>query len=301
MLTERFQRALEKAFGQEYADADPVIRPSQFADFQANAALALAKRLGEPPREVAQRIVDALDLDGIAGEPWRSAGPASSTSGSATPGSPTRWRPAGTTRGSACRPSRDRRSSIDYSAPNVAKEMHVGHLRTTVVGDALARTLEHLGHHVVRQNHVGDWGTPFGMLIEHLLDVGEDSDDGTAAGRADPNAFYAGGAREVRRRSGSSPTARGRGWCALQAGDAETLRLWNELVDAVQALLQPRSTPPLGVTLTDEDLAGESTYNDELARICDELEAQGLATDQRRRAVRVPRRATPAARASRCR
>ena len=78
---------------------------------------------------------------------------------------------------------------IDYSAPNVAKEMHVGHLRTTVVGDSLARTLEHLGHNVIRQNHIGDWGTPFGMLIEHLLDVGEDSDE---AGLlvTDPNAFY---------------------------------------------------------------------------------------------------------------
>ena len=78
---------------------------------------------------------------------------------------------------------------IDYSAPNVAKEMHVGHLRTTVVGDALARVLEHLGHHVIRQNHIGDWGTPFGMLIEHLLDVGEDSAEARLLG-SDPNAFY---------------------------------------------------------------------------------------------------------------
>ena len=78
---------------------------------------------------------------------------------------------------------------IDYSAPNVAKEMHVGHLRTTVVGDALARTLEHLGHHVVRQNHIGDWGTPFGMLIEHLLDVGTDSAEAELL-VTDPNAFY---------------------------------------------------------------------------------------------------------------
>src|SRR5919107_2349813 len=79
---------------------------------------------------------------------------------------------------------------IDYSAPNVAKEMHVGHLRTTVVGDSLARTLEHLGHRVIRQNHVGDWGTPFGMLIEHLLDVGEDSPEAQLM-VSDPNAFYA--------------------------------------------------------------------------------------------------------------
>src|SRR5919107_1572980 len=78
---------------------------------------------------------------------------------------------------------------IDYSAPNVAKEMHVGHLRTTVVGDSLARTLEHLGHRVIRQNHVGDWGTPFGMLIEHLLDVGEESDEARLLVES-PNEFY---------------------------------------------------------------------------------------------------------------
>ena len=99
---------------------------------------------------------------------------------------------------------------IDYSAPNVAKEMHVGHLRTTVVGDALARTLEHLGHHVIRQNHVGDWGTPFGMLIEHLLDVGEDSAEAQLL-ETDPNAFY----RRPGRSSTAtrpSPTAPGRAW-----------------------------------------------------------------------------------------
>ena len=81
------------------------------------------------------------------------------------------------------------RIAVDYSAPNIAKEMHVGHLRTTVVGDALARTLEHLGHNVIRQNHIGDWGTPFGMLIEHLLDVGEDSPQARVV-ETDPNAFY---------------------------------------------------------------------------------------------------------------
>ena len=100
---------------------------------------------------------------------------------------------------------------IDYSAPNVAKEMHVGHLRTTVVGDALARTLEHLGHEVVRQNHVGDWGTPFGMLIEHLLDVGRDSAEAHDL-EASPNTLL-----RTRRAPSStatrrSPHAPGSGW-----------------------------------------------------------------------------------------
>ena len=92
---------------------------------------------------------------------------------------------------------------IDYSAPNVAKEMHVGHLRTTIVGDALARVLELLGHHVVRQNHIGDWGTPFGMLIEHLLDVGEDSPEAGLLA-SDPNAFY----QAARARFDASPRRR---------------------------------------------------------------------------------------------
>ena len=79
--------------------------------------------------------------------------------------------------------------TIDYSSPNIAKEMHVGHLRSTIVGDAIARTFEFAGHHVIRDNHVGDWGTPFGMLIEHLLDVGEDSAEADLL-RTDPNTFY---------------------------------------------------------------------------------------------------------------
>ena len=164
---------------------------------------------------------------------------------------------------------------VDYSAPNVAKEMHVGHLRTTVVGDALVRTLEHLGHDVVRQNHVGDWGTPFGMLIEHLLAVGEDSPDAQLL-VTDPNTFYAAAREEFDGDAEFADRARTR-VVALQAGDPDTLRLWDELVD-LSKLYFNRIYSTLGVTLTDADLAGESTYNAELAQICDELEAAGLAT-----------------------
>ena len=122
---------------------------------------------------------------------------------------------------------------IDYSAPNVAKEMHVGHLRTTVVGDALARTLEHLGHTVVRQNHIGDWGTPFGMLIEHLLDVGEDSPEAHTL-ESDPNAFYQ-AAREKFDADEAFATRSRRRVVTLQAGDPDTMRLWNELIDLSKA------------------------------------------------------------------
>ena len=153
--------------------------------------------------------------------------------------------------------------------------MHVGHLRTTVVGDALVRTLEHLGHDVVRQNHVGDWGTPFGMLIEHLLAVGEDSPEAQLL-VTDPNTFYGAAREEFDGDPEFADRARTR-VVALQAGDPDTLRLWDELVDLSKQYFN-RIYATLGVTLTDADLAGESTYNAELAQICDELEAAGLAT-----------------------
>lgn len=153
--------------------------------------------------------------------------------------------------------------------------MHVGHLRTTVVGDALVRVLEHLGHRVVRQNHIGDWGTPFGMLIEHLLDVGEDSDDARLV-TTDPNAFYQAARVKFDADQLFATRARAR-VVALQAGDPATRRVWRELVEMSKRYFN-RIYRQLGVTLTDDDLAGESTYNDLLPKVCDELEAMGLAT-----------------------
>ena len=137
---------------------------------------------------------------------------------------------------------------IDYSAPKVAKEMHVGQLRTTVVGDALARTLEHLGHEVVRQNHIGDWGTPFGMLIEHLLDVGEDGPDAGLV-ETDPNAFYQASRARFEDEESFATRSRAR-VVSLQAGDPETLRLWDEPVElgADRKLLRTRSSAPLRLT-----------------------------------------------------
>src|SRR3954454_11763674 len=153
--------------------------------------------------------------------------------------------------------------------------MHVGHLRTTVVGDALARTLEHLGHHVVRQNHVGDWGTPFGMLIEHLLAVGEDSEEARLLVDR-PNDFYQ-AAREQFDGSEEFAARSRQRVVGLQGGDPDTLRHWDELIGLSKAYFN-RIYRALDVTLTDDDLAGESTYNDMLAEICAELEAKGIAT-----------------------
>jgi arginyl-tRNA synthetase len=274
VLAPRVSGAIAAAFGAEYAGTDPVLRPSRYADVQVNAALALAKPLGLPPRDVAQRLLEHLDLEDVC----RSV----EVSG---PGFLNLTLSDGWIAAETSRLARDdrlglphqspRRIVIDYSAPNVAKEMHVGHLRTTVVGDALARTLDRLGHTVVRQNHVGDWGTPFGMLIEHLFDVGEDS----AAAHlleTDPNAFYR-AARERFDGDEAFATRARRRVVELQAGDEGTLRLWAGLVDLSRHyfnLVYSR----LGVTLTDADLAGESTYNEELEQVCDELEAAGIAT-----------------------
>src|SRR3954449_3595039 len=274
VLTERVQQALANAFGEEYADADPLIRPSQFADFQANVAMSLAKRIGRAPREVASSLVEHLELADVC-DPVEVSGP-----GFLNLRLRDAWLAAAVTElGADDRlgvPTQVRQIvPIDYSAPNVAKEMHVGHLRTTVVGDALARTLEHLGHRVIRQNHVGDWGTPFGMLIEHLLDVGEDSAEAGLL-RSSPNDFYQ-AAREKFDTDQEFADRSRRRVVTLQAHDPGTMRLWDELIELSKAYFNSIYTT-LDVTLRDEDLAGESSYNDELAQICDELKAAGIAT-----------------------
>ncbi|MDT0328967.1 arginine--tRNA ligase [Nocardiopsis lambiniae] len=277
VLSRRVQSALGAAFGPEYADTDPVIRPSQFADYQANAALALAKRLGRKPREVSAAIMEHLDVSDVCS--------AVEVSGPGFVNLTLRddWI-SGRTRALLDDerlgvPAQDRLViPIDYSAPNVAKEMHVGHLRTTVVGDSLARTLEFLGHDVIRQNHIGDWGTPFGMLIEHLLEVGEDSPEAGLL-TTDPNAFYQAARTKFDtsgpEEDGFAARARRR-VVALQGGDDETLRLWRGLVELSKVYFN-KVYAELGVTLTDDDLAGESTYNAMLAEVCDDLEAKGIA------------------------
>lgn len=272
VLTDRFAAALTQAFGEDFAGRDPVIRSSQFADFQANVALPLAKELKSKPRDIAAQIVENLDLEGVCEAPEIS-GPGFINL-TFTPEFLASTLEAG---GAAAAPENDapQTVAIDYSAPNVAKEMHVGHLRTTVVGDALARTHEFLGNTVIRQNHIGDWGTPFGMLIEHLLDVGVDSDEASEVSE-NPNAFYQAARAKFDSDEAFATRSRSR-VVKLQGGDEETLGLWTTLVGYSREYFN-RIYSLLDVTLTDADLAGESTYNDMLAEVCDELEAKGLAT-----------------------
>jgi len=271
--------ALVAAYGADYADADPQIRPSSFADFQSNAALGLAKRVGKAPRDIAAEIVSHLDAGDIC-EPPTVSGP-----GFINLTLRPQWIAAAVTdllddprlgvpaaAGSTTGPQT---VVVDYSSPNIAKDMHVGHLRTTIVGDAIVRVLEFAGHHVIRDNHVGDWGTPFGMLLEHLVDVGEDSAEADLL-RTDPNAFYQAG--RVKFDSDPAFAARARERVVkLQSGnDPDTQRLWDELMELSRAYLR-ETYAVLGVTLTDADIRGESFYNDMLAAVADDLVAKGLA------------------------
>jgi arginyl-tRNA synthetase len=274
VLAERVRTALAAAFGAEYADADAVIRPSAFADYQANVALPLAKRLGRAPRDVAAEIASHLDLKDVCREVDVSG-----------PGFINFTLRDDWIARQAAGLLEDRRLGVpvadpaqnvvvDYSSPNVSKEMHVGHLRTTVVGDAIVRILEHLGHDVIRANHLGDWGTQFGLLIEHLLDVGEDTArQQLSAGEI--NAFYQAARVKFDRDPAFADRSRNR-VVLLQGGDKETLRLWQVLVDDSKQYYNTIYRR-LGVTLTDDDLAPESFYNSMLASVCDELQREGIA------------------------
>ena len=276
VLAQRVHDAIEASFGPDYRDADPLIRPSAFADFQSNAALPLGKRLGRPPREVAAELAARLDVADLCAEP------AVSGPGFINLTLRDDWIAAEATRmlGDArlglAPVAEPQTIVVEYSSPNIAKEMHVGHLRTTIVGDAIARVLSFTGHRVIRDNHVGDWGTQFGMLIEYLRDVGEDS---AAAGllRTDPNSFYVAARRTFDTDQEFAERARMR-VVDLQGGDRATLKLWQELVEASKEYLH-RIYGRLGVTLTDDDIKGESFYNDLLADTVAQLEDQGIAVE----------------------
>jgi arginyl-tRNA synthetase len=253
--------------------------------------MALAKRLGRPPRELAAEIAQSLRIEDIC-EPPAVAGPGfinlrlrgewiedrlSGLLSDPRLGIP----PVAT----------PERVVIDYSAPNVAKEMHVGHLRSTIIGDALARLLRFAGNEVIAQNHIGDWGTPFGMLIEHMLDEGwapqadraaEHTTDGGSAGDAcathsiaDLNDFYQAANVKWREDPAFAERARGR-VVALQGGDEPTRVLWTALVDESECHFR-EVYELLGVELSDADIAGESMYQDQLAGVVKELEERGLA------------------------
>jgi len=255
------------------ADSDPVVRRSDRADAQVNGSLALAKVLGKTPREVAQMVLDAANLSDVCSA-TEIAGPGfiNITFASEFLAREIAAAAADSRLGVRNAPT-SKKVVIDYSAPNVAKEMHVGHLRSTVIGDALVRMLEFVGHSVVRENHIGDWGTPFGMLIEHLIDLGE-TEAANELSVGDLDSFY----RQARTKFDSNDEFKERARARvvlLQGGDEETLRMWKLLV-AESTRYFDRVYQTLGVLLTADDLMGESVYNPLLAPVVDRLRATEL-------------------------
>jgi len=276
ILRARFAAAIHAVSGDQAADADPQVRAAgdaRHGDYQCNAAMALAGRLKAKPRDIAQRIVDAVDLSEIA-QPPEIAGPGfinirlldsflAATLQRIPP-------PTGDDDDRLGLPpvENPQRIVVDYSSPNIAKQMHVGHLRSTIIGDVFARVLSFEGHNLVRQNHVGDWGTQFGMLIryyrEHQLpDAGSTDvlqaieDDYRAAQsrfKSDP-AF----ASEARQAVGE-----------LQSGDPDARRMWLAICGLSRHAFSEMYRR-LGVLLTDDDICGESFYNDRLEPVVREV------------------------------
>ncbi|MGH9056985.1 MAG: arginine--tRNA ligase, partial [Acidimicrobiales bacterium] len=274
-LHELLAERLQQGFDSVEAGADPVLRPSNRpgVDFQANGAMALAKRRRVAPAEVAAKVVTAAPLDDVC------------SAVEVTPqGFVNLTLDKGFLAGQVRAAAADRRHGVaavstplsvvvDYSSPNVAKEMHAGHLRTTIIGDALCRLLSFAGHRVRRENHVGDWGRPFGMLIEHLVDIGE-QEAAHELSVGDLDGFY----RQAHAAFDADPELRERSRrrvVMLQSGDAETLRLWKVLVDESVAYFD-EVYAKLGVGLTRDDVVGESYYNDLLPGIVADLDGAGL-------------------------
>ncbi len=278
-VEQRVRQAMASALPSEAADADPQVRTSEHADFQANGILPLAKPLRANPRELAARVAQALTPDDLVAS-CQVAGPGflnlTVTDGAM-------WRQlvdrSGDPRLGIPAPDAGHVTVIDYSQPNIAKEMHVGHLRSTIIGDALARVLEFLGSKVIRQNHLGDWGTQFGMLIQHLLEHpdsrGPQADENGSEAMSRLNALY----RSARARFDSDAEFADRARrrvVELQAGDPETLAGWQDIVAESKVYFND-VYDRLGVLLTDDDAVGESFYNPFLHDVCEDLERRGVA------------------------
>ncbi|MDN3698735.1 MULTISPECIES: arginine--tRNA ligase [Vibrio] len=276
LINDKVSKALEAAGAP--AGSPAAVRQSakpQFGDYQANGVMGVAKRLGTNPREFAQKVLDVLDLNGIA-----------SKVEIAGPGFLNIFLDEAFLAKQAEAALADERLGVqleatqtivaDYSAPNVAKEMHVGHLRSTIIGDAVVRTLEFLGHNVIRANHIGDWGTQFGMLIANLERVQQESGE-VSMELADLEAFY----RESKKLYDEDEAfaLKARGYVVkLQSGDEYCAKMWKKLVDVTMVQNQ-RNYDRLNVSLTQDDVMGESKYNHMLAPIVNDLVEKGLAVD----------------------
>jgi arginyl-tRNA synthetase len=270
VLTERLRAAFAAVAGD---GADPVLRPSQHADFQANGALPAAKKAGRNPRELAGEVIAAASLEDLCSS-VEIAGPGFINLTLQPAVIDAALERMATADRFGIEPAEDPpRAVVDYSAPNAAKEMHVGHLRSTIIGDAVVRLLEWQGHEVVRENHVGDWGTPFGMLVEHLLDLGE-AEGAQVLSVGDLNGFYQQARKKFDGDEAFAERARRR-VVLLQGGDEETLRLWRILVEQSERYFVT-VYEMLDTRLGAGDFMGESAYNDGLDSVVEELREKGL-------------------------
>jgi len=267
---------LAPAYASLEPGADPVLRPSEHADLQSNGALPLAKRLGRSPRKVADLVVATAKLDDICAS-VEVSGPGFINIVLADDFLASEIAiVASDPRLGVSKAEHPECIVIDYSAPNVAKEMHVGHLRGTIIGDCLCRALGFLGHQIVRENHIGDWGTPFGMLIEHLVELGE-SEAVEELSVGDLDGFYRGARASFDADTSFQERSRRR-VVLLQAGDEETLRLWDVLVSQSTRYFSEVYSK-LGVLLEPGDIVGESFYNPLLVEVVRDLDALGLLVE----------------------
>lgn len=276
LLSDKIKQAMIAAGAP--SDCDPLLKQSakaQFGDYQANGMMAVAKKIAMNPRQLAEKVVSHLTLDDYV-EKIEIAGP-----GFINLFLNASWIAAQNTLSlvndklNLTLAKTPQNIVIDYSAPNVAKEMHVGHLRSTIIGDASVRVLQYLGHNVIRANHVGDWGTQFGMLIAYLEKMQNEHANDMAL--ADLETFY----RESKKHYDEDPifAEKARNYVVkLQAGDEYCRSMWRKLVDITMA--QNIATyQRLNVTLSLEDTMGESIYNALLPQVVADLKAQGLAVE----------------------
>ncbi len=277
-LQSRLELALVAAFGPELAGADPVLVPAsnpKFGDFQANGALSLAKQLQDKPRAIAEKIVAHLDVADLC-DPPEIAGPGFiNLRLTATYLEAQLAAIAADDRLGISPTNSPQKTIVDFSSPNIAKEMHVGHLRSTIIGDSLARVLEFVGHDVLRLNHVGDWGTQFGMLITHLREACPEAlRDPAAVDIGDLVAFY----KQAKQRFDEDEDFRGRSRQAvvdLQSGEETARQAWQILCAQSRKEFQ-NIYDRLDICLTER---GESFYNPFLADVVADLKAQGLLVE----------------------
>ena len=276
LVAQRIAAAFVTVAGELAVGIDTAVRQSDRADAQVNGSLALAKVMGATPRDIAVKVLEVAELQDICSA-TEVAGPGfiNLTFANKFLARELVIASGSDKLGVASAPT-TRRVVIDYSAPNVAKEMHVGHLRSTVIGDALVRMLMFVGNTVVRENHVGDWGTPFGMLIEHLIDSGE-VNAAKELSIGDLDSFYRSARKKFDESEEFQKRARTR-VVSLQGGDAETLRLWKLLVAESTRYFQT-IYETLGVLLQDSDVMGESAYNSLLPQVAQRLSDLGLLTN----------------------